>query len=192
MGTAFGGNADHLVSALRGATVTAVDPLLEGYDPNDDQSRFLRRARERLGLEQPAFSRAWAAALAMDAAARHAPCRYRMLHTTGEAAAADHADGSVDVLFLDGLHTEAGVAADLTSWWPKLTPDEAVVVFNDYDTATSARHPGVAKAVHAHLKARGQTRADLYVGGKGRPPGEGNAALCLRGRCRSARTSRSI
>ena len=185
VGTAFGGNADHLVSALRGATVTAVDPLLEGYDPNDAQSRFLRKAREKLGLEQPAFSRAWATALAMDAEQRHGRCRYRMLHTTGEAAAATWADGSVDILFLDGLHTEAGVMADLTSWWPKLTPNEAVVLFNDYDTAVGARHPGVARAVHTFLKARGQTRADLCVGGKGRPPGEGNAALCLRGRCRS-------
>ena len=56
LGTAFGGNADHLLDSLRGAHVTAVDPFLAGYDPNDAQSVLLRTVREKMGLSSSAFS----------------------------------------------------------------------------------------------------------------------------------------
>ena len=40
------------------------------------------------------------------------------------------ADGSVDVLFIDGLHTYSGVAGDLRAWWPKMHP-HGLVIMND-------------------------------------------------------------
>ena len=40
------------------------------------------------------------------------------------------ADGSVDVLFMDGLHTYSGVAGDLRAWWPKMHP-HGLVIMND-------------------------------------------------------------
>ena len=185
LGTAFGGNADHLLASLRGAHLTAVDPFLAGYDPNDAQSRLLRTVREEMGLSSTAFSQAWAAALALEMRAKY-HCRYRLLHALSVPAAAAFADRSVDVLFVDGLHTEAGVTADLHAWWPKLAGD-AIVLFNDYDPGSGALHPGVASAVHAMMKARGFPRDALYVGGKGRAPGQSNAALCLPHGCKGHR-----
>ena len=188
LGTAFGGNADHLLASLRGAHVTAVDPFLAGYDPNDAQSRLLRTVREEMGLSSTAFSQAWAAALALEMRAKY-HCRYRLLHALSAPAAAAFADRSVDVLFVDGLHTEAGVTADLHAWWPKLAGD-AIVLFNDYDPGSGALHPGVARAVHATMKARGFPRDALFVGGMGRAPGQGNAALCLPQGCKGPRIGR--
>ena len=125
---------------------------------------------------------AWAAALALEMRAKYS-CRYRLLHALSAPTAASFADRSIDVLFVDGLHTEAGVTADLHAWWPKLAGD-AIVLFNDYDLTPGARHPGVARAVHAMMEARGFPRDALFVGSKGRAPGEGNAALCLPQRCK--------
>lgn len=49
-------------------------------------------------------------------------------------------DGSLDCAFLDGDHTEAGVAADIALWVPKLKPD-GLLTGHDHDL------PAVARAI---------------------------------------------
>lgn len=39
----------------------------------------------------------------------------------------------VGLLYVDGDHTEAGVAGDVAAWWPHLA-NPAVIVFDDYDS----------------------------------------------------------
>lgn len=82
------------------------------------------------------------AALGLDVELRHAE---------STAAAGAFAPGSVDLVFLDGSHDAAAVAADLAAWAPALARGGRLAG-HDY----AARHPGVIAAVDAWAAATGQ------------------------------------
>ena len=73
-----------------------------------------------------------------------------LVRSTFDAAAAATADGSVDLLHVDGLHTYAAVRHDWDRWRPKLS-GRAVVLF--HDTAERAGDFGVWR-LWAELSAR--------------------------------------
>lgn len=59
------------------------------------------------------------------------------------------ADGTFDMIYIDGDHAYDGVSRDIAAAVPKLKPN-GYLVFNDYTvwSATSMFHCGVARAVH--------------------------------------------
>lgn len=69
----------------------------------------------------------------VELAAYHDP-RYaafsRLVRSTFDEAAAHFSDGSVDLLHIDGLHTEDAVRHDFETWLPRLAQN-AVVMFHD-------------------------------------------------------------
>ena len=84
----------------------------------------------------------------------------QLLRCTFDDAAAKFADGSIDLLHIDGLHTYAAVRHDFNTWRSKLS-DRAVVLFHDTNerladfgvwrfwAEVAAAYPGF-EFVHAH------------------------------------------
>jgi hypothetical protein len=84
-------------------------------------------------------------------AARY-PGRATILRMPSVLGAAWVADASLDLVFLDADHTEAGLLADIDAWRAKVRPG-GWLGGHDYG---AARFPGVARAVHRRF-------ADLVV-----------------------------
>lgn len=94
-----------------------------------------------------------------------------LLRTRFEAARGRFADESIDVLHLDGLHTEGAVRADLESWLPKLKPGGILLL---HDVGVRQRDFGVWKVWE---KMRHAGRSFTFTDGPGlgvwqKPPAE--------------------
>jgi len=84
----------------------------------------------------------------------------RLLRTMFDAAAEQFADGSVDLLHVDGLHTYEAVRRDFQTWLPKMSRSGVVLIHDTVERQrdfgvwklweeVSARYPNFA-FVHAH------------------------------------------
>lgn len=82
----------------------AVDPFLGGYDPIDSMSTAFEDHSADAGLDLASTSKAWGDAMAFDMRSRLG-CRYHLLREKSADAAAAFSDNSVDIIFIDGLHT---------------------------------------------------------------------------------------
>jgi hypothetical protein len=141
VGTAYGGLARHLLSTHPKLRVIAVDPFYGDYDGADSMSTFFRGMREQYGQSQ--FSALWARALAFEGG-QDFGCRYSVHNQFSEAAARHFPPRSLDAIFIDGDHTQAGVEKDIAVWAPVVKVGRPLL-FNDYQ---EDRWPGVVKAVN--------------------------------------------
>ena len=191
IGTAFGGTTDHVLEHLPNVVAHAVDPTISSYDRRDATSQHVDQIRRRANMTHAEFSRAWASALVGEQRrAGRWPCRYSLHHKMSVAGAADFADGSIDVLFVDGLHTYDGVRADLVAYWPKLAP-RSLLIMNDWIPppicyqrrtakngtyeASRCSFPGVRAASCEFLAAKGLADQVIVEG----PVGVTNAAVVI-------------
>ena len=172
IGVAYGGLAQAIISKFPGIQYHAVDPFMADYDNGDAMSQFLSYMKRELGLTTYQLSKMWARAIETDLIKYAEPCqsRFTLHHDKSVPASFKFARASVDVAFIDGLHTYEGVRDDIEAWLYVMKPG-SYFVFNDYGTGM---FPGVDKAV-VELQKR--------VGGQLEDLGKGNVVLRLPETC---------
>ena len=189
IGTAFGMTTGYVLSQLPHVVAHAIDPCEASYDLTDRTANSLNRYRRAGNMTHAEFSLAWAGALIARQQQQGRGCRYHHHLNRSTDAAGSFANGSIDVLFIDGLHTYDGVRADLEAYWPKLK-HRSLLILNDWvphwtcpcHDSVSDRHktcgcafPGVKKAACAFLATKGLERQIIEEG----PVGMTNAAVVL-------------
>tara|TARA_B110001452_G_scaffold260261_1_gene257563 strand:+ start:1772 stop:2602 length:831 start_codon:yes stop_codon:yes gene_type:complete len=187
IGTAYGMTTNFVLGRLPFVTAHAVDPCRAGFDETDLTSRVLNGHRSRSNLTHAEFSLAWASALVAHQEQQHRACRYYLHRALSVEGAADFPDASVDVLFIDGLHTFDGVMADLVAYWPKLKP-RSLLILNDWKASNGCwcRHssregacpcafPGVKRAGCTFLATKGLETQIIEQG----PVGLTNAGVVI-------------
>lgn len=74
-----------------------------------------------------------------------------MVRATSVQAARMFDEGSLDLVFVDGLHDEKSVQEDIITWLPKINLSSGMIAGHDYDRFQLAEgvseHPGVKRAV---------------------------------------------
>jgi Methyltransferase domain len=138
VGTAYGGLALHLLEALPQLRVIAVDPFLGAYDGADSMSQLFNDLPDKYGAGFPAL---WAQALAFEAGQKFG-CRYALYNKKSEEGSRMIPPRSVDMVFIDGDHTQPAVERDIEAWRSRVKKGQ-VMLFNDYQD----RWPGVKAAV---------------------------------------------
>jgi len=136
-----------------------VDPFLADYDVHDPMSKMFRISAQHASVEE--ISRAWATAIAKDIGVDGlylqegmppAGCQLRMYRLKSAEAAPLFEDGSVDAVFVDGLHTYDGVTEDIQAWRNKVKKGGSLI-FNDFND--EKMFPGVKRAVEEEAKRQG-------------------------------------
>ena len=182
IGTMYGGASERMLQQLESIELYVIDPFLGGFpgltkeaSVDNGGTSFTNASHMNVlrswGLDAASLSHAWARGIAHDFRSRFG-CRAHVFHNFSLAVAPVFDDESVDIVFVDGLHTFEALTADLHAWWPKLAADGGVMILNDYNSnLREARHPGVYKAAKAFF---GNT-TKICVGAHQRPPGHRNA-----------------
>ena len=154
IGTAWGGMANAVLAATKQEVCFhAVDPFLPAYDEGDDQSNLYKALMLAHHANSSQFSQAYATAMRSNLNGRYG-ARYQLHHDLSTVAVSDFADKSCDIVFVDGLHTEAGVHDDILAWRPKLKRG-GMFIFNDYGGKAERMFPGVTKAVNDFAEKMG-------------------------------------
>lgn len=167
IGTAYGGLASYLLANVEGLTLHAVDPFLPNYDTSDAHSVNLENWRKERRLTPEAFSAAWGRAITYDIGTRQGRgCRYFLHRQLSVDGMPQFAPESLDVVFIDGLHTPEGAAADVAVSVTRIVPG-GLVAFNDY----THFFPGVGVSANALAVQWGGAGAKPVPIGE---PGHGN------------------
>ncbi len=118
----------------RVAQITCVDPWQDYLEFNNADTPI---AMQGMTEVEAAF----------DAMAATAPGRVRKMKMTSVEAAALVADGSLDVVYIDGNHGYLDIQEDIATWLPKLK-DGGLIAGHDYEPL---ERPGVPRAVTERL-----------------------------------------
>lgn len=136
VGVAYGYHARHLLSTIPQIRYTGVDPYKADYDLNDSFTSDVAHIFD--ANSQDAMNRLHTAV--SERLSSEFGDRFRLVRKPSIEAAGDFADGSVDLIFIDGDHQYGSVRQDLNTWYPKIRPG-GLMIGDDY------AWPGVERAV---------------------------------------------
>lgn len=137
VGVAFGGHSEAMLTALPELELIGVDAYRHRPDYDDP-----------MNLPQPQFDSL--CKLTTDRLAAFGP-RFSLLREDSTDAAALIADGSLDFVYLDADHSEAGLLRDLAAWFPKVR-DGGLIAGHDLDHPD---FPGVRRAAQRFFRRFG-------------------------------------
>lgn len=187
VGAAFGSQtAFHLKNADFIEEYHVVDPFMAGYDPEDRMSKLFNEAAPDASPDD--ISLGWFTSMAkhlgnegdyLSEGMPPAGCKLRMHRLKSHEGAELFGDFSVDVVFIDGLHTYQGVVVDIQAWLSKIKIGGSLI-FNDYNDKNL--FPGIAKAVQEeadrqNIKILMLDGTNALLGGKQNCAKKGFAAI---------------
>jgi len=141
-----GDHAASMLEALRPGRLLLVDP----WGPDEAYLAWMRRRQGEERTREKLATVDWEA-MHRDVAARFAgEPAVRILRRPSVEAAAGLAGQRFHLVYVDGCHSPAAVAADLAAWLPRIVPG-GVLAGHDY----WARQAGVCEAVDAFSVERG-------------------------------------
>lgn len=132
IGTAEGAFARSILDAAKPRLLHLIDPW-EHFTEGAYTADFSNVSAERQHARHQDVLKKFAAEIAAGQVVVH--------RATSAAALADFADGELDWVYVDGLHTEEGVHADLTAYAAKLTP-QGFIAGHDYTNNPLAQRQG--------------------------------------------------
>ena len=116
IGVAYGYHADFMCTILPSINYIGVDPYEAGYDLNDifclDVQKLFNEA-----IPQNAMNRLFNV---VSSNLHKFEGRAKLIREKSWIAADQFADGSFDLVYIDGDHTYEGVKKDLNAWYPKI------------------------------------------------------------------------
>lgn len=116
IGVAYGYHADFMCTILPSINYIGVDPYEAGYDLNDifclDVQKLFNEA-----IPQNAMNRLFNV---VSSNLHKFEGRAKLIREKSWIAADQFADGSFDLIYIDGDHTYEGVKKDLNAWYPKI------------------------------------------------------------------------
>ena len=149
IGTAKGDFAEQILARNKPRRLHLVDPWEHQADPS--------YSADPNNISQADFDRRYQDVVTRFTAP--AATGQVVLHRAYSPAAAEHfADESLDWIYIDGMHTEAAVLADLIAFAPKVKP-HGLILGHDYTThqAFRAMGFGVVEAVNRFVTQAGYT-----------------------------------
>lgn len=127
VGVAYGYHAEFILENLPQVQYFGVDPYAANYDPQDPFSGDVKKLFQDL-FDQKSFDRLFKA---VQYKLNKLSESSKLVRKSSVEASSQFADGSVDLIYIDGDHTYKSVMNDLNSWWSKVNPEHGIICGDD-------------------------------------------------------------
>jgi len=127
VGVAYGYHAEFILENLPQIEYFGVDPYKANYDPLDPFSGDVKKLFQDLS-DQKSFDRLFDA---INFKLNKLSETSKLIRKSSVEASREFADGSIDLIYIDGDHTYDSVINDLNAWWDKVNQEHGIISGDD-------------------------------------------------------------